>query len=73
MSSRALRQLPSEPGLKSRKGRMNMMPLSAPSIKFMDPLNRPEVAHRAHHYTEEEWKKITVSVLCRTPLRASEC
>lgn len=23
-----------------------------------------EGTHRAHHYTEEEWKKITVCVLC---------
>ena len=36
-----------------------MMPLSAPKVAF-------ESAHRAHHYTEEEWKKITVRlfVLC---------
>lgn len=37
-----------------------MMPLSAPKITLPEGVPRFEGAHRAHHYTEEEWKKITV-------------
>lgn len=43
-----------------------MMPLSAPKVTF-------ESAHRAHHYTEEEWKKITVCALsCVGPRAGGE-